>query len=72
MNQTINIKLKPSILRSLEQKTSELKTDADHVVNKALEDYFYVERLNAMRKQLQGKAKEQGFESEEDIFDAIS
>lgn len=72
MNQTISIKLKPSILRSLEQKTNELKTDADNVVNKALEDYFYVERLNAMRQQLRGKAKEQGFDSEEDIFEAVS
>lgn len=72
MNQTISIKLKPSVLRSLEQKTNELKTNADNVVNKALEDYFYVERLNAMRQQLRDKAKEQGFASEEDIFEAIS
>ena len=72
MNQTINIKLKPSILRRLEQKTNELKTNADNVVNKALEDYFYTERLNAMRQKLRGKAKEQGFDSEEDIFEAIS
>jgi len=72
MNQTISIKLKPSILRSLEQKTNELQTNADSVVNKALEDYFYVERLNTMRQQLRGKAKAQGFKSEDDIFDAIS
>jgi len=72
MNQIINIKLKPSILRRLEQKTNELKTNADNVVNKALEDYFYTERLNAMRQKLRGKAKEQGFDSEEDIFEAIS
>lgn len=72
MNQTINVKLKPSILRSLERKTNELKTDADQVVNKALEDYFYIERLNAMRQQLRGKAEAQGFDSEEAVFQAIS
>ncbi|HEV7349313.1 hypothetical protein [Telluribacter sp.] len=72
MNQTIKIKLKPSILRSLEQKTKELKTNADDVVNKALEDYFYLERLNAMRQQFRGKAREQGFDSEEDLFESIS
>jgi hypothetical protein len=72
MNQTIKIKLKPSILRSLEQKTKELKINADEVVNKALEDYFYLERLNTMRQQFQGKAREQGFDSEEDLFEAIS
>jgi hypothetical protein len=72
MNQTIKIKLKPSVLRSLEQKAKELNTNADDVVNKALEDYFYVERLNAMRQRFREKAKEQGFDSEEDIFDAIS
>ena len=72
MDKTINIKLKPSVFRSLEKKTNELKTNADNVVNKALEDYFYVERLNAMRQQLQGTAKEQGFTNEDDIFEAIS
>ncbi len=72
MSQTISIKLKPSVLRSLEKKANELKTDADNVVNKALEDYFYVERLNTMRQQLRGKAEEEGFGSEEDIFDAVS
>ena len=72
MNQTINIKLKPSVWRSLEKKTKDLKINADSVINKALEDYFYVERLNTLRQELKDNAPKEGFTSEEDIFDAIS
>ena len=72
MNQTINIKLKPSVWRSLEKKTKDLKINADSVINKALEDYFYAERLNTLRQELKDNAPKEGFTSEEDIFDAIS
>ena len=72
MDTLIKVRLKPSVLRSLEQRAQELKTDADTVINKALEDYFYVERLNALRQRLNGQAQNLGFETEEDIFGAIS
>ena len=72
MDTVIRIKLKPSVLRSLEQRTRELKTNADDVINRALENYFYIERLNALRQQWQGQAQKLGFESEDDIFGAVS
>ena len=72
MNQSMIVKLKPSIMSRLEQRTKELKINADALINKALDDYFYFDRLNHLRKELKEQAQKQGFENEEDIFNAIS
>jgi uncharacterized protein YigA (DUF484 family) len=68
----LTINLKPSLLQRLEQRKQELKTNTDALINKALEDFFYFERLNALRQNLKNQAQEQGFQTEEDIFNAIS
>lgn len=72
MNPVVTIKLKTSIVNRLEQKTIELKTNTDAIINKALEDYFYFEKLNSLRKEVKGQAKKLGFENEENIFNNIS
>ena len=72
MNATLNIKLKTSIAKRVAEKTKELKIDTNALINKALEDYFYFERINTLRQELKGKAQAAGFENEESIFDAIS
>ena len=72
MNASISIKLKTSVAKRVEQRTKELKINTDALINKALEDYFYFERLNALRQELKGKAQAAGFENEDSIFNAIS
>ena len=72
MNTSISIKLKTSVAKRVAEKTKELKINSDVLINKALEDYFYFERLNALRQELKGKAQAAGFENEEGIFNAIS
>jgi predicted transcriptional regulator len=72
MNTNINIRLKPTLLRQLEQKKKTLNLDTEAVISKALEDYFYFDRINALREEMKFKATELGFVTEEDIFNAIS
>ncbi len=72
MTNTMTITLKPSVMSRLEQKTKELKTNTNSLINKALEDYFYFERLNALRQEVKAQAKKQGFVNEDDILNAIS
>ncbi len=72
MNATINIKLKPSNRKHLEQKTKDLNINSEELINKALDDYFYFERLKEMRKELKNVAKENGFEDEETILNSFS
>jgi hypothetical protein len=72
MNTNINIRLKPTLLRQLEQKKKTLNLDTEAVISKALEDYFYFDRINDLREEMKFKAKELGFVTEEDIYNAIS
>ncbi len=72
MNTNINIRLKPTLLLQLEQKKKTLNLDTEAVISKALEDYFYFDRINALREEMKFKATELGFVTEEDIFNAIS
>jgi hypothetical protein len=57
-------------MRRLQEKTKNLNLDKDVVINKALEDYFYIDKLNQLRDEVKGKAIELDMENEEDIFKA--
>jgi predicted transcriptional regulator len=72
MNATISVKLKTSVAKRVEQKTKELKINTDALINKALEDYFYFERLNTIRQELKRKAQAAGIEDEDALFEVIS
>lgn len=72
MNTNINIRLKPATMRRLEQRSKILKTNTDALINKALDDYFYIERLDELRSEVKNKAQEQGFLDEEAIFNSVS
>lgn len=70
MNITVN--LKPSVLSRLEELSRELSVNTDTIIGKALEDYFYFQKLNRLRNDLKNHAQPLGFESEEDVFNAVS
>ncbi len=72
MNATLKIKLRASNLRLLEQKSKDLNLNSEELINRALDDYFYFERLRELRKSLINVAKQNGIESEDALFDAIS
>ncbi|MCA0363606.1 MAG: hypothetical protein LCH67_06150 [Bacteroidetes bacterium] len=72
MNATLKIKLRASNLRLLEQKSKDLNLNSEELINRALDDYFYFERLRELRKSLINVAKHDGIESEDALFDAIS
>lgn len=72
MNSTITITLKTSLLNQLEAKTKNPETNINALINKALEDYFYFDRLNQLRHELKEQAQQQGFDSEEAIFAGVS
>ena len=69
---TLTIRLEEKLRKQLEDKASELETNPDDLIIKAIKDFLYLERVNQLRDSLQGKAEQSGFESEEAIFDGIS
>lgn len=68
----LTITLKNSILKRINKRKKELNLDTDALINKALEDYFYFERLNELRQKYKSKANKQGYLAEEDILKDIS
>ena len=72
MNATPKINLRASNLRLLEQKSKDLNLNSEELINRALDDYFYFEKLRELRKSLINVAKQNGIESEDALFDAIS
>ena len=69
---SITVNLKPSVLSRLEELSRELSVNTDTIIGKALEDYFYFQKLNSLRKDLKGHAQQVGFENDEDVFEAVS
>ncbi|MFN0033747.1 MAG: hypothetical protein ACKVUS_01685 [Saprospiraceae bacterium] len=63
----------PDTLESqLQLKAKEMNLNIDSLVEKALQDFFYFERLNHLRGRLNRHFKLQGIESEEDIYRLVS
>ena len=70
MNLTIQIE--PIFLTNLEKKAKELQMNTNDLVIKALEYFLYIERLQAVRQQLEIYALQNNFLSEEDFYNQIS
>jgi metal-responsive CopG/Arc/MetJ family transcriptional regulator len=72
MNQKIEINLSNKLNKELELIIAEEGLSKSEFIKKAIEDYLYIRKFRAMRKKLSKKAKGNGFNSDEDIFKALS
>jgi metal-responsive CopG/Arc/MetJ family transcriptional regulator len=72
MNQKIEISLPNKLNKELESITIEEGLSKSELVKKAIEDYLFIRKFRSLRKKLTPKAKEKGFESDEDIFKVVS
>lgn len=72
MNQKIEINLSNKLNKELELVTVEEGLSKSELIKKAIEDYLYIRKFRSLRKKLTKKAKEKGFETDEDIFKALS
>lgn len=71
MSTSLTIKIKNSNLKFLKDKSESLKINADVLVNKALEEYFYFEQLKELRDKLKNIGVENGFLKEQDYYDHL-
>ena len=72
MNQRIEINLPGKLNEELELITAEEGLTKSELVKKAIEDYLFIRKFRTLRKKLISKAKENGYKSDDDIFEAIS
>lgn len=53
-------------------KAKVLGIDEEALVVKALKDFLYLNRVNAIREKMENRFREMGIQSEEDIFERVS
>jgi uncharacterized protein (DUF2267 family) len=70
--QQVLLHLDDTLKKELETEATENKQDIESVIIIALKKYLHIARIEKLRQGLQKKAKEAGFNSEEDVFNAIS
>ncbi|MBV6442782.1 MAG: ribbon-helix-helix protein, CopG family [Haliscomenobacteraceae bacterium CHB4] len=69
---SITVQLPEKLKTQLQERAKELDVNVDALVEKALLEFFYLERLNRLRERLGQQFKSQGIENEEDIYALVS
>lgn len=69
---SLTIRLPDALKLQLQTKAQELNLNVDALIEKALQDFFYFERMNRLRERLNLHFKAQDIESEEDIYRIVS
>lgn len=69
---SITVQLPEKLKAQLQERAKELDVNVDALVEKALLEFFYLDRLNRLRERLGQQFKSQGIENEEDIYALVS
>jgi len=69
---SLNLEVSDSLAKQIQLKASELHTDVNDVVVKALEKFLFFSELESFRTKLSEKNNNTGWSSEEDLFNDIS
>jgi predicted transcriptional regulator len=64
----ITVRLSEKLNAQLQERARNLDLNVDALVERALLEFFYLERLNQLRERLGQQFKAQGIENEEDIW----
>lgn len=69
---SISISLEDRLKNKIEEKAAELNMPANTLILQAIKDFLYFNQLHTLRSRLEEKIRSQGYQSEEDIFNAVS
>ena len=72
MRKRIEINIPGKLDEELELITAKEGLTKNELVKKAIENYRFVRKFRTLRKRLTSKAREQGYKSDEDIFESLS
>ena len=64
----MNININNDIFDELELISTRERITSESVINKALENFIYLDKVNNLREKLKGIAQESGFSSEDQII----
>ena len=68
----LDLKLSDSLAQKIQLKASEMHTDVNSVIVKALEKFLFISEIESLRDELSEKNKAKGLASEEDLFNDLS
>ena len=68
----LDLKLSDSLAQKIQLKASEMHTDVNSVIVKALEKFLFISEIESLRDELSEKNKAKGWASEEDLFNDLS
>lgn len=68
----LTVSIEEAAFNDLQEKSKQLNLSSENLVQKIIDDYLYLERVNKIRLEMKSVAEEAGFQSEEDIFREIS
>ncbi|RRB04446.1 antitoxin [Larkinella rosea] len=68
----LTVSIEENAFDDLEKKSKQLNLSSEKLIQKIIDDYLYLEKVNQIRQEMKGVAEEAGFQSEEDIFKEIS
>jgi len=69
---TISIELQDELKAQLEGKAKALNMKTSDLIVKALSDFFYLEKIEAVRQRINPKFTKSGYHSDQDVFDKVS
>lgn len=69
---TISIELHDELKEQLEHNAKALNMEPNDLIVKALSDFFFLNKIDSIRKRISPKFKESGYQNEQDVFDQVS
>ena len=72
MAKTITVALPPDVKRSLDELSKKEGLSPEEVVGRAVKQHLFLRQFRTLRARMAAKAKNQGIETDQDVFDRVS
>jgi len=69
---SIELNINSKLSKKVALVSEQLNMDTNELIIKAIKKFIHAQEMSLFRKDLKGVAKKKGFNSEEDIYNAIS
>jgi hypothetical protein len=69
---SIELNINSKLAKKVAEVSEQLHIDSNELIIKAIKKFLHNQEITLIRKQLKDVAKKNGFNSEEDVYNAIS
>lgn len=72
MVQSITVTLPADVKQAVEELSKKEGVSLDEIVSRAINQHVFLRQFRSLRERMAAKAKNQGIETDQDVFDRIS